>query len=637
MAKGKGGDASKQMLVQHGEKIGLGVVAVLSLACIAFAFIGKKTLDDNVSPANLTAALEGKKAAEAAITVPVPAPPPTPAATNVPPAPFQLKPWVFPLFPLQGTRGEPMYFPAEQVIARGGRALFNVKGKASAAPDPAAAPAAGGKPEDLKVPENSEAKGAFYTVVTAVVDVAKQRAEYDRIFADTLKMPGDEKLAQDAPEYFRAVIERAEVAPGVADDKLAWEPINEADNAKVTEDDRDPSQTAHLAEWAEELIDVVPPAFTIPAMTYGKPLKEEELPWLPPRLPKKAEQWALAEVGHPEITRGMEALKSGGAAAPAKEGEAPAAAAPMNQQPVHQQPAVDVNDPEAALKKFMAGYKYRMIRYWDFTVKPATTYKYRVTLVLRNPNRGYTRQYLKDEKLAVGNFRPASPLDPADATRPVSAPSAAVTTPGTSDIAVGGIVLAGGAARLPEDGAHVVATVWENTAEAIDTFGKSIDGIRIRAKKDAAKMELATLQDVWANVDFVDASKEFQVFRGSWINIEDNATLPHPLSMDEATNQPKVETLKTVRFNTNFLLVDLRGGKPLVKPTGPAPRRPVVSTFTEPAEYLLLDPSGNLVVRTETRDAAAYAAKLAAEKQATADAADAKGGKKGGTIEDLNK
>ena len=50
---------------------------------------------------------------------------------------------------------------------------------------------------------------------------------------------------------------------------------------------RNPALTAKKAEWAEMRAEVVPAAFTEPAMTYGTvPKNEEFVPWLPPRLPK---------------------------------------------------------------------------------------------------------------------------------------------------------------------------------------------------------------------------------------------------------------------------------------------------------------------------------------------------------------
>lgn len=602
-----GGGGFQELLLNHGEKIGLGVVGAICLLCVVFGFVGKPSLPSGSTPEALQAAVGGKSGELAAIE-PKPAPPAywVPLADKieekVPVTALAVpQPLVIPLFPLQGVRVEPTYFKPEQLRVIAGRSPFSM-----GAPADPSAPAVAGAGDENKPPEGSTSKGEFYAVGTFLIPVGAQRAEYERAFADTLKMPGDERPGQDRPEYFRYVLERAEAGPGVADDQLQWIPLSEADNAKITVDDRDPVLNAKKAEWAETRAEIVPAAFTEPAMTYGAvPKNDEFVPWLPPRLPKATTQWSWNEVGHGVIAEMVK--KYNDQAAAAESAAAPATpSAPAT-------PDSGVVDPEEAMKKFADAQPYKMGRFWDFTVEPSKQYRYRVTLVLRNPNRGYTKQYLKDEALAVGEFRPAAPLDAADTKRPVSDPSHVVVVPGTSEIIVGGMVAEGEAGnKTGEEAANVIASVWENTAEAIADFEKEVAAIRVPRLKQPALAALETMKGVWANVDYVDATKDFRVFRGQFLGMKGVSQIPHPISGN-------VETLKNVRFNTGFTLIDMIGGKRPVKAGTAAAAATAAATMPPPAHYLLLDPAGNLVIRSEISDRAAFQRKAAAASQAPAE------------------
>lgn len=579
--KSSSGGGMQQMLLDHGEKIGLGVVGLIFLVCVVFGFVGKTSLDKTAE--QLASAIDGKETAMAAITY-TPEKDPTwvelaKSEAKVPPEVYVLGPWVGPLFPLQGPRLEPKYYGPTDLRVIAGRAPFNVLAAGAAAD-----PAAGGGGDAGGVPEGSASKGEFFVVGTFLIPVGKQRAAYDLAFADTLKMPGDERPEQDKPEYFRYVVERALVVAGATDETLQWVAINEADNANVTDTNRFPILSAKKAEWATIRQDVVPAPFTEPALTYGDiPNMDEFVPWLPPRLPWTTAAWTWSEVGHGTIADMVRAFSEQSATAA--------------------DPDAVAADPEEAMQAFVAKQGTRMGRFLDFAVEPGAQYRYRVTLVLRNPNRGYTKQYLKDEKLADGDFRPVSPLDAADANRPVSEASYVVAVPGRSEIAVGGIVPEEEKSnRTGEDAATVVATVWESTAEAIADYEAEANTIRIPAKKAEALALVELLKQVWVNVDYVEASMEFRVTRGQYLNMKAPTAIMHPLF-------EKIETLRNVRFDTGFTLVDMKGGKPAAG----------AATMAPPVEYLLLDPNGNLIIRSEIGDRGAYKRKLEAVSQAAAE------------------
>lgn len=602
----------QQMLMDHGEKIGMGIAGVICLACIVFGFIGKSSIDGGKTHTGLNGLVSAVDEKMASITY---TPPKDPAwvglagsEAKVPPQSFVFGSFVRPLFPLQGVRSEPNYLKPVQLRVIAGRAPFNTGAPAtSAAGVPAAAAAAGGDDP----PDGSASKGEYYVVGTFLIPIRAQKAEYERVFGDTLKMPGDERPAQDSPEYYRYILERQQVTPGAPMDETPWVTIGEADHAAVTADNRQPVLEAKKAEWAETRQDIIPGPFLLPEMAYGKPLADEESGWLPPRLPKPTALWTWTEVGHGVIADYVRLFTEQEAAAAADAAKSADAATAV--------------DPAEAMQKFADSQEYKMGRFWDFAVEPGAQYRYRVTLVLRNPNRGYTKQYLKNEALATGEFRPISPLDAADTNRPVSDPSYVVQLPGRSDIAVGGIVSESDKTnRTGEDLALIAASVWENTAEAIADYEKEVNAIRVPRLRETAMAALNTLKEVWANVDFVEASMEFRVARGQYMTMKSPTQITHPLFN-------KVETLKNVRFDTGFTLVDWRGGKAPARATGPASATP--AAMAQPMEYLLLDPEGNLVIRTEVGDRAAYKRKLAAVTQAAAE--DAAGATS--TIDQLNK
>jgi hypothetical protein len=598
----------QQMLMDHGEKIGLGVVGVIFLACVVFGFVGKTQLADNKTVESLGTAIDGVKRKMEEIKY-TPEKDPNwvglaeKSSEKVPPAVLALKPWVPVLFPLEGVRVEPRYFPAEQIRVIAGRAPFNVGAPAT---DANGLPAAGSGEEP---PEGSSSKGEHYVVGTFLIPVGAQRAEYVNAFEGSMKMPGDERLAQDLPEYYRYMLERQKVTPGAPMDDATWVVLGQGDNAGVTDDNRQPLLEAKKAEWAEPRDEIIPGPFLNQALTYGRALAEEEVGWLPPRLPKDTStDWTWNEVGHGVIADLVRKFQDQAAA--------PAAALKPDD------PAANV-DPAEQMEKFAETQPYKMGRFWDFAVEPGASYRYRITLVLRNPNRGYTKQYLKDEKLAVGDFRPVSPLDANDMTRPVSAPSYPVQIPGSVDLAVGGIIPEGeNNNRTGEDLGTIAATVWENTAEAIADYEKEANAIRVRIKKEQALAALATLQEVWATVDYVEASKEFRVARGQYLSMKGPTQIVHPMF-------GKVETLRNVRFDTGYTLVDIHGGKAPAKAAGFASA--AAPTMDPPIQYLLLDPDGNLIVRSEISDRVAFQRKTAAAAQAPVDDA------AGNTIDQLNR
>lgn len=235
-------------------------------------------------------------------------------------------------------------------------------------------------------------QGLRYAVVLGLVPLERQTKEFLDRFRN-VAMPTE---ADRRPHYRRGWVQRAEVVPGAADDKLKWEWLDArtGENAKIK---------GRLASGTEELAaaSVVDPALTEPL----------------PRL--HSGQWNAAEVVHDKLPL----ARKGGAGETRVEGdtqrrEAPPppagdaldplaaepAAAPAAQPKQEEPKADEVKEPD-----------YLLFRYFDFTLKPGKTYKYRVVLAMDNPNFGIDEDQLEDPSLGKKEvvFSPTSDPSPA--------------------------------------------------------------------------------------------------------------------------------------------------------------------------------------------------------------------------------
>lgn len=157
-----------------------------------------------------------------------------------------------PLFSDFSKRTEPQVFPIEDVQAVAGIAVVAEKPAAGAArgPDESAPPP----------PPTAAGKLTPYVIVTALLPVAKQEAEYRRRFKDA----GFQDPNRDAPVWGAYKIERAEVGP------------QGPGNWKVVLTGTVGAETARSRDWAGIASEDPPPQFLLPAggktPTYCGPL-----------------------------------------------------------------------------------------------------------------------------------------------------------------------------------------------------------------------------------------------------------------------------------------------------------------------------------------------------------------------------
>jgi hypothetical protein len=182
---------------------------------------------------------------------------------------------------------------------------------------------------------------------------------------------------------------------------------------------------------------------------------------------------------------------------------------------------------------------YRLFRAFDFTVEPNKKYRYRIVVGLENPNFGVSRQYLKDPETANQKYMDTKPTEP----------SGVISVP---------------------DGYQVLAGTVKSS----------------RTGEPAAKVMLVSID----KENGLEAAFELDVARGSVAN-----TIAKEVDVKQP-DSAKFEKMTDVKFRTDMVVLDMRGGKVVAQKT----------KLTSPGEVLLLDRNGDLIVRTELDDRAMY-------------------------------
>lgn len=358
--------AMKGWLLAHGEKVAFGVVSLVFLLLV-YSTLGRESLDaqhepdrmqnlagqvtDHVRNSTWDAAREEVKVvnyAERAKSEPLP----------VDSYAIAL-PLNRPVADPKAKRAQPEVLRPEELRVASGVDIFLVKG---------AGAAAGGNRG------GQTAKAQPWTVVTALVPLAKQHAAFDAAFAEAV----DFDPKRDTMQYLKPKLERAVVDPAKPD-QLTWEPV--ANPAAI--------------DQVGVKRDIVQAQFVHPVLT--EPLGE-----LVP-----GSQWGEAVV-HPKTPLQSE---SGDAPKPAA---APVAAAPGAR--AAQSPADE-----------QAVQPHVLLRLFDYTVQPGRKYRYRVMLAMANPNSGVAPQFLENPESAKLSELSSQPTDP----------TAVVTVPDGHDLIAG--------------------------------------------------------------------------------------------------------------------------------------------------------------------------------------------------------
>lgn len=412
-----------------------------------------------------------------------------------------------------------------------------------------------------------------YAVVKMLVPVKKQREIYRNAFVRSVH----EDPSKDDPSYVGFIVERQEVGVSEAEDKPAeiiratrWGDVGQ----KGTVADTLAKRNQQFAGYSPEVAD---PNVVLPTLVH-------------PLGPKADSGWEVAKVVHSELVPAADemtfsvelaAAEPEPAADDAASKDADAGPDPFAQTTVAGQPnafrpgggfrggapmmgkggglgerslsVVAQGGPMGGRWQggaAMADTEYYLLRFFDFNVVPGKSYRYRVKLGLSNPNNGLDPKYLEKPELAKETVLQTD----------WSEQSPVVSIPRESYFLVG---------------------------EATRGSDPAIELIAVRMVADQGIKAAVAKGSQYRG--------QIGNFRNERVDLStDEPAFPPPaLPGEPETKKPKKERDKPIDLLTDTLLVDIRGGDPLAR-------------SKEPAEALVLTPSGRLAVRSQVADAEEY-------------------------------
>jgi len=396
--------------------------------------------------------------------------------------------------------------------------------------------------------------GLRWAVITGLVPTEAQMAA----FSDYYSTRKGHNPATDVALYITFEVERAEVTdPSLPADQLQW--IRSLPTA---------TGEASLVEWAKAYRDLV----VVPRGTPGA-AKEDTGQDVPaefvddvltsPLLALVDQAWDFPSIGHPKIALlsetpedGFEEETNGGTESPD-----PGLGYGGAFEEGKDEGVTDAGTEEVAPAE-------KLFRFFDFTVQPGKRYRYRVRLILQNPNFGVEPKYLDDA---------------ADLACLIAESS---TTPGE--------------VRL--DTCRQIATPWSVETDVISIpHDTQLLALSVAQPLKAGGAPSGRMMVVkWVNREGIEAYKEFGVERGRVANIPEQV-FPETAKKD-GKDDDKTPTVKktdeleqiNVDYLTEAVVLDIRGGEVL-------PGRGNQST---PGQILVMDADGNLTVQDELQDLA---------------------------------
>ncbi len=364
----------KKWLMEHGEKVAFGVMAVVFLL-FTYSALRQEVLDDTKQPEALKKMANQVQSHVAGSTwdqsregLQLVDYDKRAQRELISDKSFPLSvPFNNPLADEKTKRGMPQLLPVEDLRVAAGTGIFSL------APE-AGGPGSGGggdvkvlKGAGLKPSNNARLKSQCWAVITALVPYDKQAAEYSRVFSHAMSLSKEAEV----PRYANVIVERAEI-DRAHPDQLDWKKLPRED------------VQAFEKQWEAALPDVVGKDYIDKALTY-------------PLGPLVGVGWD-ASVSNPKIPLAQSVANQ-------------PAGAPAGGKPAAEAPQAPPAEPKAA--------EYRLLRVFDYSVEPDHKYRYRVTVALANPNYQLGPQYLEKPDLATQQYLEIGPSAP---TEPVAIP-----------------------------------------------------------------------------------------------------------------------------------------------------------------------------------------------------------------------
>ena len=401
----------------------------------------------------------------------------------------------------------------------------------------------------FRPPGAADARGCRFAVVLAKIPVQAQAEEFDRCFKNSPQYDA----TRDVPKYVYYYVQRAEVQPDGSDGQ--WVPLHTG-NAQT-----------EAAGWVDNPDEVVAGKFldkdpkaddrrdTGMSMNLLPLMIRDSSAW------RKHSWFPLLEADEEPVADrpepGEEPGDVPGVDAP---GDMPGGDTPdLDRRPAHAARPAVAAEPDDAPAEF------KMFRFFDLTVLPGRSYRYKVQLMFADPN-----DPRATDKRVEARFMDSSVIER----------------------------LAGVTA-----GRHFRKSEWSEPSEAVGTpldyhllGGPVKAGRRIAVdRENSYQSEEPTgtvMTLLWDVAQATDLPGEKDVRRGSLLNYKTDVEAIEPVQLN-------LQTVPNFEFKTDTLVLDVAGGAKL-------PGRDIRDVLMGPGEMLLMDSGGNLVVRDEMGDAPAY-------------------------------
>lgn len=504
-------------------------------------------------------------------------------------------PWLPSLFPEKVKRGSVPVFTVNDLRARSGLGALVLSQGATALSEigivdvPTATPGAGGA---ASASATANRIGERWAIVTGLIPIKQQLDVYINKFASSVHPDP----VRDMPIYVLYDVERAVIEPGKVDPE--WEPLPFVAEAKKKQalwgsgtigSTFDPVDPTFLAPPAP--VSSFPMAYPLPPI--DKKFGEEAAH--PPVIPMLAESQTelmkeveelqkkqlkeMFEVDKNTILRGEDPFGTSNTGADSGSGMSSGGRRrPGGAEPRRGARTRRAQEEEEDIKPVMVeNYLYR---FFDFTVEPGKTYRYRVRLYLLNPNYNLGPTVLEDETLSKERTLVTE----------FSTPSNAITIPLETRVLVSSVNP--GNPKMP----------WlDPNANILAVYFNKDDGSEWLADKD--RLTRGTTVNF---KDTVLVNPMLAEDSSSSTGMESGMPKPRtpPRTPPRGRNQPAApkekDNEKKIDVVSDVCLLDMIGGNPLPKTNSPAARD--VPEMKSPGKIIVLEPSGNLVVRHVNTD-----------------------------------
>lgn len=490
--------------------------------------------------------------------------------------------WVPGVFDERSKRDVPPLFAVEDLRAAAGRGAVRMAapGKAKLAVGDSMAARGGGT------------LGQRWVVITGSIPFDKQHDAYKVAFRGSYEDP-----TNDVPSYIYYRVERAQVDPSGGAAELQWERLNVGYRGGAL---------AVTQLWTSQQSEIVAPMFILIATPVGIPMAfplapvtnrqwgpevahEPDIPfYYDARMVPETDQLPMADkVDEPGVDepgrrpRGLRG-RSGAGMMPGMPG--------MEEMNPGMGPEMTgmgapgaFADPRAGMRLGGEPVPVRLFRFFDFNVAPGKSYRYRVRLMLANPNQDVPPEYLAQAGLRDVKYLETEFCDPTDAvTIPLDSRLLCVNVKTSVNLSV-------------EPSSHMMSVRFDpETGEESATEheklyrGQLANFFEIPVETAPAAGGLGNFDMMMPGAEGMDMMEMMAAGPEGGRNPDKGRRKKPDRRKDED------EEAELVDHITQHIVLDMQGGQRIGR------------DLTAPSSMLLLDSSGRLVVRSDLNDLEEY-------------------------------